>query len=430
MLYTSDEYSEPFRRNNRIALRVASTNTNGHTKVMPDEIHETIDDFQYTAARSSNRFGIYLWHALRQQPGNLMISPASLSTALTMGWVGARGETRAAMGAVLCLRNTSAVAGLGRILSGLQTTSPQGAFCAAARLFQDATLKGAPSADREALDLAGDPEGSRLRVNQWIAEQTERQILELLVAGSIDRRTKLVLASALCLSSDWTSPFDVSQTRERPFWTQTALRSSRIATAMLMHQAGTYRTGVFAGGRLIELPHAGGTTSTIIMLPDEVDGITRVEETLDANVLEAQIRALAPNRLDLWLPCLDAAASGDQLDLQGALSKIGMAMAFDAKRADFSGLGIPSDGPGQELRLGAVAHRTIVQITERGTKMAAASAVVVERGSKESGIPFTIDRPFLILTIDRKSSLILSLGRVVDPGRPKTTLGNRVTRGG
>ena len=58
-------------------------------------------------ARSSNAFGFDLYHRLRQKPGNLVMSPASVTTALAMTWGGARGETAAQMREVLHLEGTA-----------------------------------------------------------------------------------------------------------------------------------------------------------------------------------------------------------------------------------------------------------------------------------------------------------------------------------
>src|ERR1700710_2742630 len=73
-------------------------------------------------AQSSNAFGFDLYQRLRQKPGNLVISPASITTALTMTWGGARGETAAQMRKVLHLEGTAdeVMATSGRLARSLQ----------------------------------------------------------------------------------------------------------------------------------------------------------------------------------------------------------------------------------------------------------------------------------------------------------------------
>src|SRR6476469_6716445 len=58
-------------------------------------------------AQSSNAFGFDLYQRLRQTPGNLVISPSSITTALAMTWGGAEGETSAQMRKALHLEGTA-----------------------------------------------------------------------------------------------------------------------------------------------------------------------------------------------------------------------------------------------------------------------------------------------------------------------------------
>ena len=49
----------------------------------------------------NNQFAVDLYAKLREQPGNLFFSPASISTALAMTYAGARGQTAEQMAKVL-----------------------------------------------------------------------------------------------------------------------------------------------------------------------------------------------------------------------------------------------------------------------------------------------------------------------------------------
>jgi serpin B len=86
-----------------------------------------------------------------------------------------------------------------------------------------------------------------------------------------------------------------------------------------------------------------------------------------------------------------------------------MADAFDAQRADFSG--IVREKP---LFVDEVYHKTFLAVDEYGTEAAAATAVVTGRGGVVMSVKVDVDRPFIVLIRDT-SGAILFLGQVTDP---------------
>jgi serpin B len=98
--------------------------------------------------------------------------------------------------------------------------------------------------------------------------------------------------------------------------------------------------------------------------------------------------------------------------LKKPLSALGMPLAFDLQRADFSGI-----ASGESLAISAVLHKAFVDVNEAGTEAAAASAVVISRTSAlpENPPVFRADHPFLFLIRDRRTGTILFLGRVQNP---------------
>ena len=105
------------------------------------------------------------------------------------------------------------------------------------------------------------------------------------------------------------------------------------------------------------------------------------------------------------------------------LNGLGMKLAFDRSRADFSGINGHAPPDERSLLLSAVVHKAIVEVHEEGTEAAAATAVNMEdtmtlRPIKPPAIPiFRADHPFMFAIRERKSGVILSLGRVDDPTR-------------
>jgi serpin B len=90
--------------------------------------------------------------------------------------------------------------------------------------------------------------------------------------------------------------------------------------------------------------------------------------------------------------------------------------AFDPERADFSGM----DGRAHWLYISAALHKAYIDVNEKGTEAAAATAVAVKRMAvriEEPPREFRADHPFLFLIRDATSGSILFMGRVSEPGR-------------
>jgi serpin B len=111
----------------------------------------------------------------------------------------------------------------------------------------------------------------------------------------------------------------------------------------------------------------------------------------------------------------------ESLSLGQDLAALGMPLAFDAKRADFTGMANPPSFA-EGLVIAHVFHKGFVRVDEKGTEAAAATAVVmIARGLfREEDPPreVKVDRPFLFLIRDNASGLVLFLGRVSDPSQP------------
>ena len=110
-------------------------------------------------------------------------------------------------------------------------------------------------------------------------------------------------------------------------------------------------------------------------------------------------------------------------DLIPALERLGVTEAFGGD-ADFGGI------TGAEPLLGAVAHKAYIDVDERGTEAAAATAVMIKtRAAVRPLQPVTmvVDRPFLFAIVDNSTSLPVFLGQVIRrrAGRSRMVFGKR-----
>jgi serpin B len=374
-------------------------------------------------ARSSNGFGFDLYGKLRAAPGNLVVSPASVTTALAMAWGGARGQTAEEMQAALRFDRPAAetMQVSGRLAAALTDPKRPVVFRIANRLFGEQTYRFEPAylestkaaygAPLEPLDFRRAPDQARERINGWVEQQTEQRIRDLVPPGGLDRDTRLVLVNAIYFLGDWAEPFAKEATRPAPFHTNRAERKD-VPT---MHRSGVLPFAAKGGVKVVELPYRGGAMSMLLVLPDALDGLDAVERALTAQKLDDLVAALAPERVAVALPKFEVNPA-QSLALADTLRALGMARAFDPRQADFTGMAKPGD-PADRLFLARVFHKAFVRVDEKGTEAAAATAASMARTSAPASPPreFRADHPFLFAIRDTASGLVLFLGRVADP---------------
>jgi len=375
------------------------------------------------AAAAINDFGFDLYRVAVGPDGGVVVSPASIAIALAMARAGARGETAAQMDAVLYEVGSDANAAWLNALEGA-LTSRSGTFKDLADKDMDVLLRiaNAPFAQHgmpleaaylEALasrfgagvrlvDYVTATEAARSAINAWVDDQTERRIPELLLPGDLDAMTRLVLVNAIYLKAAWLNPFPESLTAPGPF---TRPDGSIVDVPMMSSVAGLpYAAG--DGWRAVELPYVGGSLAMTVIVPDDLGAF---EASLDAEAFAALTSAMTTHSVTLALPKFGLET---RTELGPALTALGMPLAFDPANADFSGI-----TAAERLYISAVIHQANIDVDEKGTEAAAATAVVMRTTSAGGGdaVSLRVDRPFLFALRDVPTGAILFLGRVTEP---------------
>jgi len=369
-------------------------------------------------------FALNLYQALKGRPGNLFFSPYSISQALAMTYAGARGETEQQMAQALYFNLPQAGLhpsfqsldqDLARRGQGAQDQDAQGFRLNVANAlwgqqgyqflpaFLD-LLSQSYGAGLQFVDYINAAEQARTTINDWVSQQTEGKIKDLIPAGELDSLTRLVLTNAIYFNAAWATPFDERATQDGVF---TRLDGSQVQVPM-MKQTGSLGYAGGSGYQAVELPYDGYELSMVILLPAQ-GKFAAFEDSLDAARTEAILKELAPGQVALTMPRFKF---DSQFSLKDALSEMGMPLAFTSD-ADFSGM-----TGNRELFISAVLHKAYVSVDEAGTEAAAATAVEMSLTSAPaSPVEVTVDRPFLFLIRDLKTGTLLFLGRVVDPGQ-------------
>ena len=368
---------------------------------------------QSDLVNSNTTFALDLYRALSQAEGNLFFSPYSISTALAMTYAGARGETETQMKETLCFTLPQGV--LHPAFRGLDTDLMQcasdieGVQLSIANAlwgqighpflsdFRD-TLAESYDAPLRLTDFVDAPEEALIDINDWVSEETNGKIEDLMGPGTITPDTRLVLANAIYFKGTWKVQFDKTCTIDLPFY---RLDGSQVEVPMMgMQEYFPYTNGT--DFQAIELPYTGDTLSMVIFLPRE-GMFGNFEAHLSIERLEAILAQLCSKKIQLAMPRFELTS---EFSLADTLAQLGMPDAFTGA-ADFSGM----DGT-RDLFIGHVAHKAYVSVNEEGTEAAAATGV-----SMVLSIPaaMTIDHPFIFLIRDIETGTILFMGRVMDP---------------
>ena len=214
------------------------------------------------------------------------------------------------------------------------------------------------------LDFIKSPEDSRVTINNWVSDQTNNRINDLLPQGSIDSSTRFVLTNAIYFDAAWLYPFAKESTHNGTF---NLLNGSTITVPMMNHEAG-YNYVKANGYQAVELPYDGNEIAMDIIMPD-AGKFTDFDSSLTADKVSGIIGSLKNSFMVLTMPKFSFDSS---FSLKSALSALGMPIAFDPNKADFSGITGNTD-----LHISDVVHKAFVAVDEEGTEAAAATGVMV-----------------------------------------------------
>lgn len=380
----------------------------------------------------NSEFAVDLYARLRTGEGNVFFSPFSISAALAMTYAGARAETASQMAHTLHLdlppdqlhpafselkTNLDATPGMwSGIFYRLFQQKGQVRLAVANSLWpqigfdfrQDylALCEENYGAAVVPVDFAGDTEGARTKINDWVSDRTNKKIPELIKSGMLDRLSRLVLVNAIYFNGDWQSKFNAAGTKDQSFH----ISSGTSVTARLMQQTAEFGYAEFPDLQVLAMPYAGRQISMVVLLPRTVDGLTKLEAQLTPESLKSWTSPLWSRKVRVFFPSFTFRS---QFLLSDTLAAMGMPDAFEMAKADFSGM----DGR-KDLFISSVIHEAYVKVDEKGTEAAAATAVAMagRAAAPLSEIPvFRADHPFLFLIRDNQTGSILFLGRVMNP---------------
>ena len=250
----------------------------------------------------------------------------------------------------------------------------------------------------ETLDFQGEPDASRVIINDFVQDFTRDKIKDLLPQGSIKRDTVAVLTNALYFKAPWANAFDTYATSDQTF-TNLDGSTSTVELMWQMEYGGYYEDEQV---QALELDYANNELSMVFILPQEGQ-FSDFESSMTVDDLDAIIDNLTSANGTIELPRFTF-ESGYQL--KKPLSEMGMTSIFAS--ADLSQM--IDNG---NLLVDDVYHKTFIAVDEQGTEAAAATAIVVgETSAPMEEFQFRADRPFFIAIRDKVTGTLLFFGRV------------------
>ncbi|WP_342547262.1 serpin family protein [Paenibacillus sp. FSL P2-0089] len=370
-------------------------------------------------ADSSNRLGVKLFGQLwKPGSGNLTISPYSAAAALALAYNGSAGETAEELGKLLGYtpderqKLNTGHQSLMKLLNdggpgvelkiansvwGMKGLTLRRDYLKTGEDFYDAQIK--------TTDLSA--EKSVKEINGWVADHTGDKIQEMITEPP-GPQAVAVLVNALYFQGAWTDVFEEQATKQADFYPP----DGPAVQVMMMKRSGMFEYAAHDGWQTVKLPYGEGELEMVVVLPGEQSSLAELVGQLEQGTLLLD-KGFSSSRGTLLLPRFTASYG---TELSKALQALGVKLAFDPNRGDFS-LMADLDSP---IYFGQVIHKTYIDVNERGTEAAASTVIAMRAGSAPPVDPpfeMNVNRPFLFMIRDTQSGVVLFLGAIENPQR-------------
>jgi serpin B len=380
--------------------------------VVPEEKPDWVDLTSIDAAvtEGNRQFAFDLLRLVHrdQEGASVVLSPLSVSTALTMTYNGARGQTREEMERGLRYSGLPGEAVNGtytHLLPHLQWADPEVSLALSNSIWYREgeaisgefleTTEAVFDAEVAAIDFS-DP-GAADTINGWIGEATEGKI-EKMIAGPIGDQVVMYLINAVYFKGEWTDPFDPSQTYPADFY---RADGSTVQVDM-MRASANYAFAQEETFSAVRIPYGVGTMAMYAVLPAEGMDLDDLVGSLDESTYRT-LRDAVQGRgsLDLHLPRFEIRYGTESI--KPHLIEMEMELPF-TEGADFSGIR-------DYLMISDVLHQAVIEVNEEGSEAAAATVVeMVESAAPGQLQQMVFDRPFLFMIIEEETDTLLFLG--------------------
>ena len=382
-----------------------------------------ISDDGGVIAETVNEFGFDLLSIFSQDPRlkdeNLFYSPTSISLALAMVFLGSRGNTaeqiaktfkwyshefedvhlamKSLQEAVLESEHENLELKIANRIWGQKELEETDEFKESSLAFYNAPVK--------KVDFKERSEQARVEINNWVEQNTARKIKDFLPPKAVNRDTRLALINAIYFKGTWLHAFQREKTFHAPFYTS----SENVFEVEMMSR--TTKHNYFADEKhdckILELPYSGNDISMLVVLPNEINGVSRLEKMVTTEIMSLWLMSVQNTTVKVSIPKF---ILSQHFELKDVLNKLGISDLFQPDISDLSGLSSV-----ESLYVSHVIHKAHIDVNEQGTEAAAASGVLVQKRSIDLHPEFHANHPFLFFIYHKSSSAVLFIGRVKQP---------------
>ncbi|XP_012147561.2 uncharacterized protein LOC100874828 [Megachile rotundata] len=355
---------------------------------------------------------------------NLLLSPLSTAIDLAMVASGSGGDTKSQLKKALNLpsSDSQAIHGYQALIDDLKDIQySQLIFANKMFIGQDFSIK--PTyrnlvetyfrSSAQNLDFH-QPADAAETINKWIRDLTEDHpghIKEIISSSDLDAKTRLLLVNAMYFKGEWKAKFLPENTKQRPF----RINEDRNKTVATMYRLGVYKYGNIPGnnGRFIVLPYKGDELCMVIMLPNELSGLTELEEEIKKLDIADILKEGSDSHVQLYLPKFELRS---KVSLEDSLRNLGLTDMFES-RANFNGI---ADG---NLFISKIIQSTYIELSEEGVDVDVSEGDIITRLQVTAGKPkeFNVNQPFYYALIRNikgsanNSVVTLYSGQVLEP---------------
>ena len=397
-----------------LILVLSALGCSNNKTLVPEPADIVLTQKSQQLVKADNTFTFNLLDKIPVSQGhNVMVSPLSISLALSMALNGADGTTKADMINTLgfsglsvdeinqiytelipALKNADAdvvmnIANSIWIRKSFPVLEP---FITTNQKYYDASV--------ESLDFN---QNALNTINGWVNDKTNAKIPRILDQISADE--VMFLINAIYFNGKWQFQFEKSRTQNGPF----TLSSGSSVNVPFMQIKEKFGFSVQTGYEALKMPYGRGKFSMVLLLPDVGKTPEQIMNQMTPSGWTSLKASLGTSpKVDVWLPRFKFTWESD---LNAILSSLGMAVAFSEQQANFTKINNT-----QQLFITKVKHKTYIEVNEEGTEAAAVTSIGIGTTSVETGgAEFHATRPFLFFITEEDTGAILFAGKVENP---------------
>ncbi len=355
---------------------------------------------------SYNKTAINLYRSIAENKKNVLISPFSIGTAMSMVVSGARGDTEhdlmTALNHTLTrdkieLSNQKINGYIKQLNNNDTILSMANALCVTSSVKQKYKELLIEKYNAEVF------KGDLKSINSWVNGKTNGKIDKIL--ETLNPNSVCVLLNAIYFKSFWDSKFDVSNTKSEKFH----ITKNKNILVDMMTQSSEYAVIKKKLYKAISMPYKNKLLSFVIVLPNNDINIALIEKNLDHKTVTEIIDELKITTTEKTLLKLPKFKIEIGTDLIPEFKKLGMKLPFEFTKGGFSGI------TDTNLKISQIQHKAFLEINEVGSEAAAVTAVVCTKECIAKPNIFKVDKPFIFLLVEKTSNAILFIGRVNNP---------------